>query len=108
MRRKQDWSPRQAAGVPCWVCDINPAVMKSYWEDDAGTSFKALSCGPCSTLNWKSVDKLMRAKPKRRRVLIKSWWDADSRDTTLPQAYPGVDWEQVDVDEDEEDAYNPD
>ena len=83
----------------CWICRINPGVTKNYVAMQENTDneiiHKFWSCRPCITLNGKSVQTLVAAKPDRVRRLIKKWWEPDKRSTTLPRAYPSVDWGKV-------------
>jgi len=82
---------------PCDVCRLNPATQKCSWE-----SFDAYTCGPCCTLEWKAAKRLLQAPLEKVVILIKSWWNPDTRETTLPQAYPRVSWEQIRVNRREE------
>ena len=86
------------AAVKCDICQTNRATTKVYWTFRAcNQQFLFLSCGPCTTLNSRSVLTLIGLSKEKRWSRIKKWWDSDKRETTLLVAYPGVAWMKVRV-----------
>jgi hypothetical protein len=80
--------------MKCDICGINPATIKNYVEI-GDTIHKMPACGPCMSLNGKSVNTLMNSRQDRRLRLLKRWWSPDTRGTLLPKAYPAVEWTKV-------------